>query len=49
MHLLDIFIGKNAARSLELTGALPGSSRDNWLMHTRGRQEKKDKQKHSKR
>lgn len=40
MHFLDIFICKDAARSLELTGALPGSSRDNWLMHTRGSPEK---------
>lgn len=40
MHFLDIFICKDTARSLELTGALPGSSRDNRLMHTRGSPEK---------
>lgn len=40
MHFLDIFICKDAASSLELTRALPGSSRDNWLMHTRGSPEK---------
>ena len=40
MHFLDIFICKDTARSLELTGALPGSSRDNRLMHTRGGPEK---------
>lgn len=40
MYFLDIFIRKNTACSLELTGALPGSSRDNGLMHTIGSQEK---------
>lgn len=46
MHFLDIFISKDAAGPLELTRALSGSSRDNWLMHTMGSQEEEDKQKH---
>lgn len=33
MHLLDVFICKDAAGSLELAGALPGTSRDNWFVH----------------
>lgn len=49
MHLLDVFICKNAACSLELTGALPGSSRDNWLMHTMSSQEKREQTKHNSR
>lgn len=49
MHLLDVFICKNAACSLELTGALSGSSRDNWLMHTMSSQEKREQTKHNSR
>lgn len=33
MHLLDIFICKNAASSFELTWTLPCSPRYDWLMH----------------
>lgn len=49
MHLLDVFICKNAACSLELTGALSGSPRDNWLMHTMSSQEKREQTKHNSR
>lgn len=41
MHLLDVFICKDAARSLELAGALPGTSGDNWFMHAVGAKRKR--------
>lgn len=49
MHFLDVFIRKNAASSLELTGALSGSPRDNRLMHTMSSQEKREQRKHNSR
>lgn len=33
MNLLDVFVCEDAARSLELAGALPGASGDNRFMH----------------
>lgn len=39
MHFLNVLISKDAAGPLELTRALPGSSRDDGLMHAGGSQD----------
>ena len=44
MHLLDVFICKDAARSLELAGALPGTSGDNRFMQAVGAERKRGTQ-----
>lgn len=43
VHLLDVFVGKDAACPLELAGALPGSPGDDRFVHATRRRQTKPK------